>query len=187
MGVLKYLIKYFQVPYLCSGISMEIQELWVFRALSLFWGSEPNEYGVFCLKCPVMSGHNQYFGLPEILGYMKYWVYSKYWVAPIGCLKREKAMYWQPAWSCSFCTSPNHLLGGTCHHLEERIASNQDKWCIPSGFESMLCVFRKYYFKSFMNIFHVLRYLLQHKHRLKGETRERAFSRPSPCVRNELL
>ena len=29
-----------------------------------------------------------------------------------------------------------------------------------------------------MNIFHIWRYLLQHKHRLKGETRERAFSRP---------
>ena len=38
-----------------------------------------------------------------------------------------------------------------------------------------------------MNIFHIWRYLLQHKHRLKGETRERAFSRPYPCVRNELL
>ena len=66
-------------------------------------------------------------------------------------LKKKKEK--KPACSCSFCTSPNHLLGGTCHHLEERIASNQDKWCIPSGFESMLYIFTGY-LKVFKKVVH---------------------------------
>ena len=45
--------------------------LWVFQVF--FWGgSEPNEYGVLCLKYPSMSRHTEYFGLPEISGLPRY-------------------------------------------------------------------------------------------------------------------
>ena len=185
MGVLKYLIKYFQVPYLFPGISMEIQELWVFRALSLFlrkwakwiWSLMPEMPSD--VRAQPIFWFTRNFGLHEILGILEI-LGCTYWL-----LKKRKSDVVTACLELQFLHQPQSFIRG---HVSPPRREN----CIKPRqmmHSFMLCIFRKYLkvFKSFMNIFHVLRYLLQHKHRLKGETRERAFSRPSPCVRNELL